>query len=98
MKARTIRRTAAAEDDLLEIWRTIAADNPAAADRVLDAIERKCQLLAMFPEAGPARDDIAPGLRYLVQGSYLILYRVAGSRVLIARVVHGRRQLKGLPT
>jgi toxin ParE1/3/4 len=36
-----IRRTALAEGDLIDIWLYIAAENPGAADRLLDRIERR---------------------------------------------------------
>ncbi len=55
-----LRRTARAEDDLVEIWLYIAADNPDAADRLLEEIDRKCLLLAANPLLGRARPDIAP--------------------------------------
>jgi toxin ParE1/3/4 len=45
---------------------------------------------------GPARDDIRPGQRYLVSGSYLLLYRILGDDIEIVRIVHGRRDLYGL--
>ena len=45
---------------------------------------------------GPARDDIRPGLRYLVSGSYLLLYRIVGDDIEVVRAVHGRRDLYGL--
>ena len=43
-----IRRTAQAEEDLIDIWLYIAQDNPGAADRLLDEIEEKFFLL-IFP-------------------------------------------------
>ncbi|WP_375510660.1 type II toxin-antitoxin system RelE/ParE family toxin [uncultured Nostoc sp.] len=54
-------RTAKAEEDLIEIWIYIAADNLTAADRLVDQIDTKCQMLADNPELGQARPDIAPG-------------------------------------
>ena len=54
-----IRRTAQAEEDLIDLWLYIAQDNPGAADRLLDEIEDKCSLLADHPQLGPARPDIA---------------------------------------
>lgn len=52
-------RTAKSEEDLIEIWMYIAADNPEAADKLLDIIEAKCQLLVKNPGLGQARPDIA---------------------------------------
>jgi toxin ParE1/3/4 len=88
--------TRQAQEDLIDIWLHIAADDPGAADRVLDRLEQAAMNLAENPRMGPARDDIRPGLRYLVSDTYLILYQLAEDGVEIVRVVHGRRDLFGL--
>jgi toxin ParE1/3/4 len=88
--------TRAAREDLIAIWTHIAEDNPQAADRVLDRLEEAANRLVENPQIGPARDDIRPGLRYLVSGSYLLLYRIREGGIEIVRAVHGRRDLNGL--
>lgn len=88
-----IRRTDRADEDLIEIWTHIAADSATAADRVLDAIEARWQQLARHPYSGVARDDIAPGIRQLVAGPYLTLYRLADEGIEIVRVMHGKRKV-----
>ena len=88
-------RTLRAEEDLIEVWMHIAVTDPGAADRVLNALERRTMLLARYPEIGRQRPDIAAGLRYLASGNYLILYRLAPDGVEIVRYVHGSRDLKG---
>lgn len=88
--------TRAAREDLVNIWTHIAADDAAAADRVLDRLDEAASHLARNPQMGPARDDIRPGLRYLVSGSYLLLYRIEPDGIEIVRAVHGRRDLYGL--
>jgi toxin ParE1/3/4 len=88
--------TRAAREDLIASWTHIAADNPQAADRVLDRLEEAASRLADTSQIGPARDDIRPGLRYLVSGSYLLLYRIREGGIEIVRAVHGRRDLNGL--
>lgn len=88
-----IVRTARADEDLIDIWTYIARDNRAAADRLLDTIERRWQQLARHPSSGVARDDMAPGLRHLTAGRYLILYRIGRDRIEILRVLHGRRKI-----
>lgn len=88
----TLKRTAQAEEDLIEIWFYIAQENPEAADRMLDQFENKFSLLAQQPQLGPTRPDIAPDLRYFPVGSYLILYREVPGAVEIVRVVHGARR------
>lgn len=87
------KRTAAAENDLLSIWRYVAEDNPSAATRLLRTIDEKCALLADNPKLGPARPDIAPELRYYAIGNYLIFYREVTNEVEIVRVLHGARNL-----
>jgi hypothetical protein len=51
---------------------------------------------APLPKIGRERFDIAAGMRSVVSGSYLILYRILGGEVEVVRYVHMRRQLKGL--
>lgn len=85
-----------AREDLIEIWLRVAADDVGAADRVLDRLERAAINLTENPRMGPARDDIRPGLRYLVSDAHLLLYRIADDGVEVVRVVHGRRDLFGL--
>ena len=91
-----IRRTAQAEEDLIELWLYIAQDNPGAADRLLDAIEEKMVLLAAHPQLGPARPDIAADCRYFPVGNYLILYRMIPDGIEVVRVVQGARRLDNL--
>lgn len=76
MSSLPIVRSAQAEEDLIAIWLYVAADNEAAADRLLDRIEGRWLQLAAYPLSGPPRDDIASGVRHLVVGDYLTLYRV----------------------
>jgi toxin ParE1/3/4 len=93
----------AAEADIEEIWLTIAADNPAAANRVVRGIGRKIRLLEQNPRLGVRRPDIAPTLRMLVERPYLVLYELqpdhdesAVAIVEIVRVIDGRRDLATL--
>ncbi|MGF7004822.1 type II toxin-antitoxin system RelE/ParE family toxin [Aminobacter sp. BE322] len=90
-----IRRTAKAEADLLAIWCYIAADNEAAADRLLDRFELRWNALAHHPSLGRTCSDIAEGVRCLGEGEYLIFCRVAEESVDILRVLHGRRNITG---
>jgi toxin ParE1/3/4 len=88
-----IVRRARAEEDLIEIWSYVATFSESAADRLLDRFQRHWELLATQPYSGAAREDIAPGLRHVVVGEYLTLYRVTEEAVVIVRVIHGRRNL-----
>jgi toxin ParE1/3/4 len=90
------RLTPAAEAELEEIGDRIALEDPLAAVRLIDALYRRWELLAEYPLSGAARDDIRPGLPYVVVGNYLSLYRIVEGDVEIVRVVHGRRDLHNL--
>jgi toxin ParE1/3/4 len=87
-----------AKEELRQLWRYIAAENPAAADRLLLRIDNKLQILRDFPDIGTMRDDIRPGFRMLVEGNYLLLYEhdAASNSVELIAVVDGRRDLSGL--
>lgn len=89
-----VYKTDRAQQDLVDLWVHIAADNEAAANRLLDAIEAKLTLLESFADIGTARDDLRSGFRMLVSGPYLILYRVLANQIEIVRVADGRRDLK----
>ncbi|WP_292312124.1 type II toxin-antitoxin system RelE/ParE family toxin [Mesorhizobium sp.] len=51
-------------------------------------------LLTLHPFSGAPREDIAPGIRHLIVGEYLTLYRVGEGAVEILRVLHGRRNIE----
>lgn len=82
-----------ARRDIDDIWEYVASDDSAAADRLIDRIYAISRRLADFPESGPARPDIAPGVRSLMAGRYLLLYQINGDAVDVARVVHGARDI-----
>lgn len=80
--------------DLEGIGDYSASHNPNAAVRFVDALERRWNLLTLHPFSGAPRDDIAPGIRHLVIGEYLTLYRVGGDAIEILRVLHGHRNIE----
>ncbi len=86
-------RTRQAEEDLLEIWLYIAEQSVDAADSLLGLIEEKCSVLAATPLLGAICPEIAPELRYLVVGNYVIYYRVDQNRPTVVRVLHGARDI-----
>jgi toxin ParE1/3/4 len=93
LKRGRVRRSDLAEADLIEIWHFIAKDSPGAADRFLDLLEEKCQLLADSPEMGRRRDELAPALRSFPVERYAIYYRIAPGGIEIVRVLSAYRDL-----
>ena len=78
--------------DLEQIWLYIAQDNMAAADRLIDDLCERCQVLSEHPKAGSRRPDIAPDCRQLVIDRYVILYRIREEQIELIRALHGRRR------
>jgi addiction module RelE/StbE family toxin len=89
-----------ATDDLEEITRYIAQNNPAAAERIANAIVEQAGLLATVPLMGSIFPPGGTGrYRFIVSGKYRIFYRVIedAKRVEILVVRHHRRQDPDLP-
>lgn len=86
-----------AEADLIEIWRYGAAGtSPDAADFHLRELYAVCARLADWPNSGPARAEIAPGLRSVLVSPHVVFYRVTSTSVQVVRVLHGRRDLDAI--
>lgn len=89
----SVRRSALAERDLLEIWSFIAKDNPSAADRFLDLIGEKCDMLAASPGMGRRREELAPSLRSFPVGRYIIFYRPGERGIQVVRILSAYRDI-----
>ncbi len=83
-----------AKDDLASIYKYIASDNRAAADRLIDNLKQKFRLLAAQPLIGQLRPELAPNLRSFCVGNYVIFYRAVRGGTEIARVIHAARDVE----
>lgn len=92
----TVNLSSAAKDDLYEIWKYIANDNIAEADRLVDNIKRRYARLETFPNMGHSRDELSAGLRSINFGSYVIFYTAENGTIEIARIIHGARDMDEL--
>jgi|SRR5579862_4766292 len=94
------RFTPQALSDLLDTWSFIAQDNPAAADRVEEAIFGACDFLSDAPLAGRIRKELTPlPVRFWVvqpYSNYLIVYDPEKKPLQIIRILHGARDLRSL--
>jgi len=79
-----------AKFDLVRIDRYIAERNQTAADALIQRIDTNFKNLARFPFIGRERLSLAPGLRCLVVGLYLIFYTVDADQITVVRVIDGR--------
>ena len=88
-----VQRSRRALRDLDEVWDYIARDNPAMADRLLDKIAAKCEMLERQPMIGEARPDLAANLREVHVGNYVIFYRLLTDGIEVVRVLHAARNV-----
>jgi plasmid stabilization system protein ParE len=91
---RQVRILRKAQADLLEIRDYRRRESPAEAERIVDELLAAIERLGRLPESGPVvRDERLrrAGYRYLIQGWYLIFYKLVGAHVRIYRVLHQRR-------
>ncbi|MDO8960400.1 MAG: type II toxin-antitoxin system RelE/ParE family toxin [Rhodocyclaceae bacterium] len=86
-----------AQTDLLETWLYIAEENPAAADRMLDTIEREAKTLSTQPLMGRSRPDLAEEVRSWPTSTPYILFYLAGDEdITVLRVLHHARDVRKL--
>ncbi len=89
-----IRFTGSAEADLLELWLTIAEENPVAADKSLDAIQATIALLTAQPEMGKARPELSNEIRsFPTRTPYIVFYMPEEDGLLVVRVLHHARDI-----
>ena len=98
-----LRLLRSARDDITSIAAAILRDDLLAAVRFTDAVERNLLSLLDHPRIGPAypvADPRLDGLRKLDLGgrfrAYLLFYLIRRGRVVVVRVLDGRRDLPRL--
>lgn len=91
-----IVRSPTAQQDLDQIWDYIARDSVDAADRLLDRIQERCELVARQPLSGHAREELGLNVRCFVVGNYVVYYRPIRRSIEIVRVLHGARDISSL--
>ena len=90
-----------AEDDMVDKYRYVAEhDSAGHAEKLLDALERKCSLLNNAPEREHGVPELirinVTGFREIHFKPYRIIYQVLGGRAFIHAVLDGRRELQDL--
>lgn len=90
--ARITRRPLAAED-VVDIWGHVAEDSVEQADRWVDELDAKFELLSTQPLIGRTRNEIAANLRSFPFGRYLIFYVPAEDGIDVVRVLHSARDI-----
>jgi addiction module RelE/StbE family toxin len=96
---RTVRILRRAQADLDEIKRYVERDRPQAAMKLLEQILSGIESLQDYPDRGKTPLDERLrllGFRVLIQGDYLVFYKVLRRQVRVYRVIHGRRKYEHL--
>lgn len=79
-------------EDLKDIARWIARDNPERAVSFAAQLRTKCAELGRYPKRFPAvRQSPTGEIRKRAYRDYLIFYRIAEARVDVLRIAHGKR-------
>jgi toxin ParE1/3/4 len=91
----TVTLTQSAHTDLLEAWLYIAEENLPAADKLLDAISKEANTLALQPLMGRARPELADCLRsWPTSTPYLLFYLADEVGITVLRVLHHARDVR----
>jgi plasmid stabilization system protein ParE len=80
-----------AEANLEEIADYIAVDNLDRAFSFTRELRERCHRIPKTPLAAPLAPEFGEGIRKLVHGRYLILYRVNQDSIVIAGIYHSAR-------
>jgi toxin ParE1/3/4 len=89
---RVTRRPLAAAD-ILDIWDHIAEDSIEQADRWVDKLDEKFELIATQPLMGRAREELSPKLRSFPFGRYVFFYEPIKDGIDVVRVLHSARDI-----
>ena len=88
--------SAISREDLQQIARFIARDNPKRARSFVGELRVRCDHLIAQPNQGISREDCAKGLKMITHARYLIFYSIVEGDVQIERVLHSARDLARL--
>lgn len=92
-RSRSFSISPAAAADLVDIHSYVAKENPAAADRLINAIGAKIDFISESGLTGAPRDYLGKGLRAVLYGKYGIYFAVSDDHITIVRIMHGARNV-----
>ena len=92
--AKRVVWSARALADVESIAAYISSDSPAYAKIVVKKIVKLTRQLARFPQSGREVPEFQDqSLRELLAYSYRVIYKVGTEEIIIASVIHGKRDL-----
>lgn len=92
----SIRYNKQAQNDLENIYETIAKDKKMAADSFVNKIDTYIKLLSTTPEMGKEckKSGIERDCRVIYYKNYTILYKIYKTHVSIKRVISSKQNIK----
>ncbi len=84
----------AALHDLLRLRAFIAKNNPSAAARIADRLQRGIQGLVEKPKIGHPVESFAQDVREFIFGRYVVRYLLEKNTLNILRIWHGQEDRK----
>ena len=87
-----------AQTDLDDIWSYIAENNPDSADKVIDELFKKFQLLSKNSGLGKSRDNLIINLRSFPCNKFVVFYFPIDNGVEIYRILHSSRSIETIFT
>ena len=82
-----------ARSDILDIHAYLSERSSIAADRMLGRFSQRFDELRKFTFLGPDRSELRASLRGLLIDGYVAFYIVEVDRIVIVRVLDGRRDI-----
>ncbi len=89
----------AAYSDLEEIFDYIMAENPQAADVILESMMQSLHRLENYPHSGAPLFDRSLkkfNFRMVIVDPYIAFYRIIDSKVIVYRILHSARNYSHL--
>jgi toxin ParE1/3/4 len=83
-----------AQSDLLNIDSYLSEHSSTAADRMAARFSQRFDELSEFPLRGRDRSELRMSLRGLLVDGYVAFYIVEAERIVIVRVLDGRRDIE----
>lgn len=88
-----VKRSAKAEEDLIDIWLYISDDSPENADGFLDKLNEKANRIAEFPDIGVSRSELEDNLKSFPVDRYVLFYRMIPEGIELVRVLHSSKDI-----
>jgi toxin ParE1/3/4 len=92
----SLRFSDTALDDLssIGVYLKEASGSARIADGLVEQLVMRCENLAALPGTlGRDRSELAPGMRSVAQGNYVIFFRYLGTALEVVTVLEGHRDI-----